>query len=159
MSPHIEKTDLNMTVYEAKTLPCVAESSENMWDFADYKADLVVVDIGTNDYILALNSPTDERFIETYVNFVSDFIQYHKNVNNNPEVLLVCGPMTSRQCGNVEIVSEQLSETYGESNIGFLNVELETFPFLHGCLFHPTVADHQVMAEIVEVEARKLMGW
>lgn len=73
--------------------PRTLANNENMlWDFSQYLADAVVINLGTNDYSGNPNPPK-EVFESGYENFISFFRSHYPKA----PVFVVCGPMFGKR--------------------------------------------------------------
>jgi len=146
-------TPYNMTYFIDRTLPFTATSPSNMWDYSKYQPDVLVVNLGTNDYIASAGplAPTYESFQAHYVAFVTRLMSNYQA--SKTKVLLVCGPMTSRQCPYVEAAANQLSKSFSAE---YIRVDVGG---LGGCVGHPNQADDAKMVEVIMPAVEKLTGW
>jgi hypothetical protein len=142
----------NMTYFIDRTLPFTATSPSNMWDYSKYQPDVLVVNLGTNDYIASTGplAPTYESFQAHYVAFVTRLMSNYQA--SKTKVLLVCGPMTSRQCPYVEAAATQLSKSF---HAEYVRTDIST----SGCVGHPNQAEDAKMVELIVPAVEKLTGW
>jgi lysophospholipase L1-like esterase len=138
------------------TLP--DDSSAPAWDFARYSPDVVVVNLGTNDF--SPPGPDHDAFKAAYTAFL------RKVRSNYPSALLlaVVGPMlndgfppgvmawTTIQA-DVSGVVEAL-RAGGDDDVHYLALQPQSSPY--GEDWHPTIATHQSMADAVAAEITRL---
>jgi len=152
----------NMTYFIDRTLPFTETKSDNMWDYSKFQPDVLVVNLGTNDFIGSTGptAPTYESFQAHYVSFVTRIMaNYDKS---KTKVVLACGPMTHRQCPYIEAAAKLLAKDF---QAGYVDVNLpKSCPgtgifSCAGCAGHPIVADDAKMAELMVPLVQKLTGW
>lgn len=74
---------------------------ENMWDFSKWRADAVVINLGTNDHLGTKPSDKSKAFMERYEALV---VAAAKAYGNSTHFFLACGPMASDYCSEVSWV-------------------------------------------------------
>jgi lysophospholipase L1-like esterase len=140
------------------TLP--DDSGAPAWNFARYSPDVVVVNLGTNDF--SPPGPDHDAFKAAYTAFLQ------KIRSNYPSALLlaVVGPMlndgfppgvmawTTIQADVAGVVEALRSG--GDDNVHYLALQPQSSPY--GEDWHPTVATHQSMADAVAAEITRLRG-
>ena len=146
----------NMSAFAGATLPY--QPGAPRWSFGGPAPDVVVVNLGTNDYDTSVfgNAPTEEAFEAQYVAFVGAAMAHYDRAATH--VLLVCGPMTNRFCGSVSAVAETLlglgySAAYAAASLP------ESPAGNKGCAGHPDVDEDIAMAKLVVPVLKKLAGW
>jgi lysophospholipase L1-like esterase len=130
------------------------------WDFARYTPDVVVVNIGTNDF--SPPGPDHGAFRKAYASFLTQ-VRGH-----NPDALLlaVVGPMLSDSFpervrawttmqSDVSGVVRELN-VQGDTNVHYLALPPQSAPY--GEDYHPTLATHQQMAQAVAAEIGRLLA-
>ena len=153
----IGRTDpYNISAYVDLTLPFSSVRSE--WDYSKsaWAPDLLLINIGTNDYLFMANAPTPDEFERAYLALVTKRMAHYNR--SRTKVLLVCGPMVLYHCPFVVNVVTNLS------NLGyhaaFANASLPQSPKdLNGCAGHPDVAEARAVVDRISVDVEKLMGW
>lgn len=141
--------------YEA-TLP--DDSAAGAWEFTRYTPDVIVVNLGTNDF--SPPGPDHAAFKASYATFLAKIREHQPS----SLVLVVVGPMlndgfppgvmawTTIQSDVSAVVGELRSA--GDDNLHFLALEPQSAPY--GEDWHPTVATHQRMADAVVSEITRL---
>jgi lysophospholipase L1-like esterase len=131
------------------------------WDPSQWVADAVVINLGTNDYNAKGADPTT-AYQATYLQFVTRLRSVY------PGAFLFCavGPMLggTRYNSAKTAISNVIS---ARKAAGDARMALVEFPTLNcgqggsqcGCAGHPTVAQHQTMAEILEAAMSTSLGW
>lgn len=153
------KTIGQMTDYYERTLPA-REGSR--WDFASWVPQLVVVNVGTNNF--ALVDPGEARFVRLYTNLVQRVRKAY------PDAFIVCalGPMLTdvypEGHHNLTIARRYMHVAVAKLKETDPKVELLEFPEQKhsdglGCGFHPSPKTHQLMAERLAALAKEKLGW
>lgn len=156
----------NMSRYLDRTLPF--SPGANSWDYSSWTPDLVVINLGTNDYIFkgVETAPTQSAFESAYVSFAKRLLDRYETTRAKggveggalPKLLLVCGPMTLYQCPYVANVAANL--TSAGYVAAFANATLPKSPSgLSGCAGHPDKAEATAVVERISGDVRDLMGW
>jgi lysophospholipase L1-like esterase len=130
------------------------------WDFTRYVPDVVVVNLGTNDF--SPPGPDHDAYTTAYSSFLKQIRA------NYPDALLlaVVGTMlsdgfpagvmawTTNQSDVSGVVNELTAE--GDPNVHYLALTPQSAPF--GEDYHPTLATHQQMAQAVAAELERLLA-
>lgn len=131
------------------------------WDPARFTPDVVVVNLGTNDF-----SPGEldrAAFARAYLSFVTRLRGYYPQA----AIITAVGPMLSdfyppgaRAWSSIqELVQKAVAEreAAGDRRVYFIAFEPQTAPY--GEDWHPTVATHQRMAEQLVTLVKRVQGW
>jgi len=166
----------NLDGKETGTLPAIYGSvypdapADASWDHALYRPDLIVINLGTNDYgsQLARADLSDEAFDQAYVAAYLGFIERLRALHG-PDAFIVCavGPMMSdwypqgkrawtRVRTAVQYVVDKRAEG-GDERIAYLELAPQNSPY--GEDWHPTAATHARMAEDALEAVREATGW
>jgi lysophospholipase L1-like esterase len=144
--------------FYADTLP--DDASAPPWDFTRYLPDVVVVNLGTNDF--SPPGPDHEAYRAAYGSFLRQIRSHYAAAL----VLAVVGPMLSDAYppgvqawttirSDVSGVVNELT-AQGDANVHFLALTPQSPPY--GADYHPTRATHQQMAQAVVSEIRRLLA-
>ncbi len=126
------------------------------WDTTKYTPDVVVIDLGTNDF--ATGDP-GQPYVTAYSAFVTKLRAYY------PKAYIVCalGPMladpnltTAR--GYIQSVVSART-TAGDSRISFVEFTAQDGSLGYGCDYHPTLATHRQMSTKLVAAIKTLTGW
>jgi lysophospholipase L1-like esterase len=153
------KTIGQMTDYYERTLPTHENSR---WDFTSWIPQVVVVNVGTNNF--ALVDPGEARYVRLYTNLVQRVRKAY------PEALIVCalGPMLTdvypEGHHNLTIARRYMQTAVAKMKETDPKVELLEFPEQKhsdglGCGFHPSPKTHQLMAERLAALLKEKLGW
>ena len=119
----------------------------SQWDFALWKPDIVVINLGTNDFAHAL--PDSVRFVTGYANFLKRIAAYY------PGVRIVClmGPMINDNWPP-DLKAATVCRSYIKSAMTLAATSQTEFfemstqgAYGFGCDYHPNVRQHQKNAE------------
>ena len=94
------------------------EKEQPVWDFKQWKPDMVVINLGTNDF--STNPfPDKEVFKAGYVKLINDVIKQYGEL----PVFCIVGPMTDEPCYSyVKELVEDFRSTYHKSNVYFVGI-------------------------------------
>ena len=135
------------------TLP----TSGVQWDFKRYVPDVVVINIGTNDFSTV--TPDKTKFITNYKNLVK---QIRTNYPNS-HIFCTIGPMLwgdgLQSCRSyvTEIVNSFKST--GDSKVYFVEYPGQLESNGYGEDWHPSLITHQLMADQLTSEIKSKLGW
>jgi lysophospholipase L1-like esterase len=132
-----------------RTIPTEPAS---IYGFDQYRPDVVVVNLGTNDW--ALGYP-GEPFIDAYDKFLSRLRTSHPNA----KIIASMGPMETGDKANDAVrTAVGRRNAAGDSQVYFLPFAPQREPNI-GCNGHPNVVTHQEMAVRLSQLIAKLTGW
>ena len=155
------KTLHEMRGYFDKALPQRTDGPR--WDFAQYQPDVVVVNVGTNNF--ALVDPGEARFVRLYHELI------HTVRAAYPKAFIVCalGPMLSNvypeKRNNLTQARKYMKAAVAKlKEAGDTNLELLEFPEQNhadglGCGFHPSLKTHKLMSDRLTAFIKQRMGW
>lgn len=154
----------NNTTYE--TMPDLYDrifvfDSTVKWNFTKWTPDIVVINLGTNDF--AGSNPDSTTWVTTYLNFIKTIRKHY------PDAFVFCtnGPMTNDEIRNNEpavvtltryintVVS--IAHSNGDNKIASHFYPPQTPPF--GCNYHPGIKTHQKMAEELTALIKQKLNW
>jgi lysophospholipase L1-like esterase len=153
------KTIGQMTDYYDRALP---ERRDSRWDFAAWQAQLVVVNVGTNNF--ATVDPGEGRYMRLY----SALIQRVRKVYPDAWIFCAFGPMLSDAYPegkhNLTIARRYHRATVAKLKETDPKIEILEFPEQNhgnglGCGFHPSVKTQSLMAERLVALAKEKLGW
>lgn len=141
-------------IYE-KTAP--NELSNDMWDFAQWQPDLVVINLGTNDN--TWTKGIQER-ADLFGTAYYEFIEQVRKANPNAYIICSLGVMGSKLLPEIKEQVALYSANTGDYRI-------TTFEFDYrdgvsdgfGAGFHPSAVTHQKMADKMIPFIEQIMGW
>ncbi|MGA9520004.1 MAG: SGNH/GDSL hydrolase family protein [Myxococcaceae bacterium] len=146
-------------VFYERTL---ADIPDIQWNFAAYSPAVIVVNLGTNDFIAG---DPGQDFVDAYIAFVEQIRGHHKNawvIASTPTLIHDADPAGEEQRTKVtEYLQEVVAhfQDAGDSKVQFLDL-VETDPSDgYGCNYHPTIVTQQKLADQVVAKVRELTGW
>lgn len=154
------KTLYEMREYFPRALP---DREDSVWDFSRYQPNVVVVNLGTNNF--ANIDPGEKKFVDLYTAIVAKVRAAY------PAALVVAalGPMLTDNYpeGRHSLTQARKYMKVAMARIhaaGDKNVEMIEFPEQKvadglGCGFHPSVKTHKLMAERLTALLRERLGW
>ncbi len=141
------------------------ESSSVLWDVKKEQPDVLVVNVGTNDFYLESegNFVNESVFTKTYLAFLEEL----RRVYPNTKIICAVGNMMSdywpegRQCWTriQKLVSDVVAErnTKGDAAVHYFKLDPQTPPY--GEDWHPSIATHRKMASALTPFIKKVTGW
>jgi lysophospholipase L1-like esterase len=151
-------------IYET-TLP--EDTTAPAWDHASYTPDVIVVNLGTNDFSPGIELDQLEAFRATFRQGYIDFLTRIRAVHANASIIAVVGPMMgdSYPTGYNALTSitadiqaaVKARQDASDSDVHFFALSPQSSPY--GEDWHPTVATHQKMANELAPLISQLRGW
>lgn len=148
------------------TVPVIYDYVEPMaltlkYDFSQYVADVVVINIGGNDWTGASNSgtPPDETlFISKYMGLLQDIRKHYPKA-----VILVALTALAHDNDRVTLrkYTQDVQATAAQTMSGIYYFEFTEYngELGFGCDAHPDAPAHAVMAQQLATEIKTRMGW
>lgn len=121
------------------------------WDFNRYQPDLVTICLGQNDGI-----QDSVAFTANYISFINRLRTYYPQTR----FLLLSSPMADHSLR--EFLRARLQEVvkhFKESGDPKVSLHVFEKSYTGGCDYHPSVAEHQLIADELTVVVKKLMKW
>lgn len=121
------------------------------WDFKRYQPDVVTVCLGQNDGI-----QDSVKFTDAYLKFAKQLRAYYPKA----KLVLLSSPMANAKLKGalVNCITAVVASLHaqGDQNVGsyFFTKQARS-----GCGSHPSLAEHQQIAEELTAYLRKKMGW
>jgi lysophospholipase L1-like esterase len=153
------KTIKEMTEYYDRTLPTKTDSK---WDFASWIPQVVVVNVGTNNF--ATYDPGEMRFVHFYTKLVARIREVY------PDAFVVCalGPMLSDRYPTdrknltqakkyMKVAMEKLQAN--DAKVAFLEFPEQNHANGLGCGWHPSKKTNQLMADRLTALVKEKLGW
>ncbi len=155
------------TIPDLYTLTLPDEASGPMWNTKAWTPDVVVVNLGTNDFYAA---PTDDALYQsTYVTFLQTLrgdypealiiVTTSPMLSNyyptDPTTMTVQQSWSDEDTDLMAVVANR--KAAGDTNIALLTIQPQSPPY--GEDYHPTVATHQAMANQLVTLVKSLENW
>ncbi len=131
----------------------LADDPSSQWGFTTPNPDVVVINLGTNDF--AYDDP-GQSYVTAYVGFLHQVRQHY------PAAQIICtsSPMLSGTDHSSEAADVQSAITQvGDPKVAFLDFVTQSDSAGYGCDGHPSLITHQAMATVLVAKIRSLMGW
>lgn len=136
----------------------VTMGSGLLWDFSKWIPQVVVINLGTND------------FSQNYIPDRNTFVEHYRRLvervyGNYPEAHIICalGPNLCDEALDIcrEYLKVGVVEYFREKNnrITFLEFEQQKKENGYGILFHPSRKTHEIMGKRLTEEIGRIMGW
>ena len=133
---------------------------DNTWEYQSWVPDLVVINVGTNDWMSGTKGTRENLYIETMVEFVLNISSVYTLRPNEgeedyttPSFILACGPIASVYCMYMSEAIDVLS------NISNVSVHLFQQEGRVGCSHHPSVAQHSELARSAVEFIQHTLNW
>jgi lysophospholipase L1-like esterase len=141
-----------MPAYWLQTLGGSSYSTD--WDHSRYVPDMVIINLGTNDFGHDAGPTWEKAFSDTYTEFVLNATRIYKNPKL--PVFVAQGPMNcDAKLGAALNVSIVAINAAGGRAV-FLDLK---GPPNDGCGGHPGALGHEAMAEMAYPQIAKVMNW
>jgi len=158
------KTLHEMKEYFDKSLPArEPAASAPKWDFSQYQPQVVVVNVGTNNF--ALVDPGEARFVRLYHELIASV----RGAYPKAFLVLALGSMLTNiypeghnnltQARKYMKVAVQKLKDAGDTNLEFLEFPEQNHADGLGCGFHPSLKTHKLMSDRLTAFVKEHMGW
>lgn len=134
--------------------PLITRYPKREWGFSGRKPDLVVINLGTNDFGQGI--PPKEDFIKAYLNLINDI----NRLNGGIKILLVCGHSENNREENISFIEEVFNKAKNDSfNVSFFVMPHidQTLPM--GSDSHPGFQQQKIAGEHLSKDIKRVMGW
>lgn len=125
------------------------------WNFDNYKPDIVVINLGTNDMSYAKNEMTQAEFEEGYIEFLKQ-VRSH-----NPDSYIFCtyGVMGNTLIRSIKNVCDKYSEETGDNKVTFFTLPMQD-ENKNGMVadWHPSEATHEICAQRAVKTIKETLG-
>ncbi len=142
-----------MTVRYGRAL---ANEPRPLWDFQRWRADLVVINLGTNDF--STNpQPTEIIFVQAYIDLLNDIRRQYPFA----PIIAMAGPiLPDYAAGYVATAVRHMNSAQSDHNVHFLRVPNNLImPDDYGCDYHPNISGQQKITAVLLPKIREVMGW
>ena len=130
----------------------------NKWDFSSWLADVVVLDLGGNDYTGSSGGFDSNAFETAYVAFIEQILTYYPKAT----IYITLNPTDSGGERDALSAADQSVVTTLQG-MGHANVKFLAFPVYTGSTFgcdnHPSVDLHQQMAKQLAAQIKMDLSW
>ncbi|MEI7628158.1 MAG: SGNH/GDSL hydrolase family protein [Bacteroidota bacterium] len=128
----------------------IIQNSKASWNYASYQPQLIVIELGTNDLSVEVDS---DKFIATYQQFIRKIRVYYPNA----KIVCAAGPNPG---GDKWILFQKMIHSVVNS-INLANIYYFEFSNFtpNGSDWHPNAIEHQKMAKEFTAYVKNLMKW
>eukprot|EP01059_Diplonema_ambulator_P004432 TRINITY_DN1412_c0_g1_i3.p2 TRINITY_DN1412_c0_g1~~TRINITY_DN1412_c0_g1_i3.p2 ORF type:complete len:375 (+),score=90.95 TRINITY_DN1412_c0_g1_i3:1736-2860(+) len=141
----------NVTLPDVYRQTLASDVGSPAWDFASWKPDAVVVNLGTNDHVKCVGDFCDQ-FIATYTAMVQNAAASY---GKGTQWFLACGPMSTAYCPQVHTVIT----TLGGLGITAHFLDQTALGGNNTCCGHPSVLGDNDIAEHGLAFIKQTMKW
>lgn len=126
------------------------------WDFKSRKQDVVVINLGTNDYSY---TGKDEAKCEEYKLAYIEFVKRVRKLNPDAKIICALGIMGDELYPTVEAVVEEYKADTKDENIAAFHFKPQSADDGYGADWHPSAATHEKAAAELAEFIKDSMGW
>jgi hypothetical protein len=131
----------------------LGDDSSSHWDFTSWTADVVVINLGTND---ASGGTPGNNFVSTYETFLQTVHAHYPNAI----IIAAIGPMLSDPTlTNMRNLIQEAIVGSGVANVQYLEFPPQLTSNGVGCDTHPSAITHGLMATQLTQFIKGLTGW
>lgn len=114
---------------------------DQKWDFSKFKADYVVINLGTNDSSYCKTAETKALYVDAYVEFLKLVRE------NNKDAVIICalGIMGQDLCSSMQEAITKYSAQTGDTKVLYQKLDNQSGEYAVD--YHPTEASHQKAAK------------
>ena len=139
-------------IYYDRILP---ERANSQWDFSSWQPDVVVINLGTNDFSGAVNS-SPAQFSAAYRNFLQHIRSKY------PAALILCTVAPMLGGAHLSAARDAIDAAVvamGDANIKSFVMDPTDPADGFGCNFHPSIKTHRKMAAALITKLKTELGW
>ncbi|QYR23951.1 GDSL family lipase [Paenibacillus sp. sptzw28] len=126
------------------------------WDFNKFVPDLIVINLGTNDYSYTKDDPVKQaEYRDAYV----EFLKQVRSRNANAHLMCTLGIMGDDLYPMVEQAVAAYSNETGDTNISAMKFDVQLWEDGFGADWHPSEATHTKAANKLIANIKAVMGW
>ncbi|PCC74383.1 Lysophospholipase L1 [Nannocystis exedens] len=133
----------------------IAGDGGTAWDHARWQPDVVVINLGTNDFSTD-KDPAEDVFVPAYVAFLTHLRAVYPDAFILPVAPLLWGDEAIMVAGYLQSAVDQRHQA-GDMDVAFADINAE--PNGWGCDGHPSVATHEAMGQNLVNALGEHLGW
>lgn len=128
------------------------------WDFDRFIPQIVVINLGTNDFNESM--PYRKDFVSAYINLINRVRESYKDA----KIICSIGPVIDDQALEVtrDYIKHSVVEKIRQENnnwIYYLEYEHQLEDNGYGITYHPSIKTHKLMAEQLTAFIKEIQGW
>ncbi|MDO6421487.1 GDSL-type esterase/lipase family protein [Saccharophagus degradans] len=123
------------------------------WDNSKFKADIILVSLGTNDFSMGI--PDQQTFINTYVAFATILLRDHPNATIAITDGAILGHDELNKKGTLQNYLKQVQAAVDSPRLAFIPSNIYAGD---SCDAHPTGEQHTQMAQDLQVQLEQLLN-
>ncbi|WP_437730912.1 SGNH/GDSL hydrolase family protein [Sorangium sp. So ce1335] len=145
----------------------IADEAQPAWDFSSWVPQVVVINLGTNDF--SINVPGDAQFREPFTSGYADLVETVRE--KYPEAFIFCtiGPMlsdgypegaqalTRARAYIGQVVEDRNAD--GDDRVRLLEFPAHSEANGYGCDWHPSARTNELMADQLAEAISEELGW
>jgi lysophospholipase L1-like esterase len=138
------------------TLPYISQGTPSSWDFAQWTPDVVVIDLGTNDFFGSPSGDPGQPFVSAYLALVQEIR------HNYADAWIFCanGPILSgTDYTDAEADIKSVITTMNDPKVTYLGFPTQDPASGEGCDGHPSVTTQGLMATQRTAAIKSSLGW
>lgn len=113
------------------------------WDFSRFTPDIIVINLGTNDYSY---TGKDEELIREYQEAYTEFIKKVRKNNAHAHIICTLGVMGADLYEAMSTAAENYTAETGDENISIFRLSTQDGSTGYAADWHPTAATHDIAA-------------
>ena len=126
------------------------------WDFNKFVPDLIVINLGTNDYSYTLEDPVKQaEYRDVYV----EFLKQVRSHNADAHLMCTLGMMGDGLYPMLEQAAAAYTNETGDANISVLKFDVQSEADGFAADWHPTEATNTKAADKLIAKIKEVMGW
>ena len=152
-----QKVSVNLATMPQRYSRTLDMDDSEGWNFLKWEADVVVINLGTNDFS---TTPHPEKLV--FQSEYEELIWRVRKVYGRVPVFCVVGPMIGEPCYSyVEEVVQNFRKEYNDSNVHFIGLPPELLNEKDdlGADQHPSSKGHRKMASAILPVMSRVLGW
>ncbi|MDQ0901109.1 GDSL-type esterase/lipase family protein [Paenibacillus sp. V4I7] len=126
------------------------------WDFNKFVPDLIVINLGTNDYSYTKDDSVKQaEYRDAYV----EFLKQVRSRNANARLMCTVGIMGDAIFPMVEQAAAAYTNQTGDTKISVMKFEIQLWEDGFGADWHPSEATHTKAANKLIAKIKEVMNW
>jgi lysophospholipase L1-like esterase len=132
------------------------EDASSVWDFSKWQPDVVVINLGTNDFSTD-GDPSEADFSSAYRALLEDVRQKY------PNAWIICLVPTLLGGADLTTAESYITRVVNAlSSAGDARLQVHALEFQQtglGCDWHPSIATHASMGQALTEKLKSVLGW